>query len=135
LNHLPTPAEALFAFACSVIEPAEWSRRSQLFDALDRPTGWDAFRALALDHKLVPILARNLAWASHLLNLNLPPLDELQLIRRASLTHNLRRKAELIEICRALDARDIPFVPLKGAVLAAEVFGSLSLRMFDDNDA
>lgn len=50
------------------------------------------------------------------------------------LAHNLLLQGELLRVARALDARGIDFVPLKGVTLLQRVYGRLDARPVSDND-
>src|SRR5205807_520443 len=112
----------------------DWTSGAELIRRVSAEGAWKSVRELALRDGLFALLARSLHWAHLELGEKAPILDELQLLRRNVCASNLRLKAELFRIGAGFDDARIPFVPIKGLVLAAEVLGDLSLRSFVDQD-
>jgi len=90
------------------------------------------FRA-ALDHRVIPLLYRNL----HTLGGDAVPqsiLKQFQSHFYANAAHNLLLAQELIKILRLFEGHNIIAIPYKGPVLATSVYGDLALRQFGDLD-
>lgn len=94
---------------------------------------WAVVLELAWYHGVGSLLHRNLsACCSHLV-----PTESLtQLRQRAKAGALLNRllSQELVLLCEAFEAHGVPVMPIKGATLAASVYGDLSLRDFNDLD-
>ena len=93
---------------------------------------WNDLAAEAVHYGLAPLVHRRLqdAGAS-------PPCDVVRILRDrylASAAANMRLFHELAAILRAMDGAGIPAIPLKGASLAAIVYGDIALRPMGDID-
>ena len=122
-----------FLTACSVVEPDDWLDMRRTLPAL-RPDGWGALLGYAQEQGLAGLMARNLGWARAQLGLEVPILEKLEAARGAQLAQNLMRRAWARRVADALAGHGIPFIAVKGVVLAEEVYGDLSLRGFNDFD-
>jgi hypothetical protein len=94
---------------------------------------WDALLSGADQNAIVPLLERQLRAAAA----DLLPVAQLQRLSEAGLANTLRSlslTAAMIEILRLFHEREIVAVPYKGPVLAAQAYGDVSLRQFDDVD-
>jgi hypothetical protein len=68
---------------------------------------------------------------------DLVPLEFLIRLRRRTQAVALLNRLlaqEIIVLCEAMAARGVPVIPIKGATLAASVYGDLTLRDFNDMD-
>jgi len=94
---------------------------------------WDYLLEAASLHGIMPLLHRHLA---ALAEEAIPPaiLARLRNDYQTNARRNLTLSVDLIRLLRLLKAHEIPVVPLKGPVLAASVYGDLSLRQFGDLD-
>jgi len=93
---------------------------------------WRRIVALAQKHSVAPMLHVRLKERG----ITPPPAiaEQLRQIYLASATRNLRLFQELGDILRALQAANIPVIPLKGAWLAEAVYGNIALRPMSDVD-
>jgi len=97
------------------------------------PLDWDGLIDLACYHGVVPLLHRNLST----LCADLVPVESLTLLCRRTHAGTLLNQLlahELTVLCEAFEAHRIPVIPIKGASLAASVYGDLTLRSFSDID-
>jgi hypothetical protein len=99
------------------------------------PGNGGAVAGYAVGHGLAGLVARGLARAEEATGFHPPVRDELDRVRHGQLARRLVAKAAARRVADTLAARQIPFVPFKGIVLAEEVYGDLSLRDFGDFDA
>ncbi len=118
-----------------------WCARTVVTDELKErirqgaqgPLDWAVVLDLAWYHGVGPLLHRNLsAFCSDLV-----PAESLtQLRQRAQAGALLNRllAQELVVLCEALEAHGVPVIPIKGATLAASIYGDLTLRDFNDMD-
>jgi putative nucleotidyltransferase-like protein len=97
------------------------------------PLDWAVVLDLARYHGIGSLLHRSLsAFCSDLV-----PVESLtQLRRRAQAVALLNRllAQEIVVLCEAMAARGVPVIPIKGATLAASIYGDLALRDFNDMD-
>jgi hypothetical protein len=93
---------------------------------------WDALIGAALEHRLAPLLFLRLSEAG----VPVPPEAKLRLERESArnVFHSLANATELAMILRGFDEQNIPAMPFKGIVLAATVYGNLSMRSAGDLD-
>ncbi len=107
---------------------------SSRIDDLDlSPTDWDQLVRRARAHCVVPLVYRRLRSAPD----GTAPPDVLRSLhgraRRIAL-RNVRLFAELRAVVTSFRQANIPLMVLKGAVLAPEVYGDVSLREMSDLD-
>jgi hypothetical protein len=94
---------------------------------------WGTVFNLAEIHKLTQLLYVN--FVSHYPGI-LPPerVQQLQKIYNAQVQYILYLTGELVSLVKDFNAKEIPILPYKGPVLAAQVYGNLALRPFIDLD-
>lgn len=118
-----------------------WCARTVLTDELKarirhRAQGlldWPVVLDLAWYHGVGPLLYRNLSELCP----DLVPIESLTQLRQrahAGALFNRVLAQELVVLCAAFEASGVPVIPIKGATLAASVYGDLSLRDFSDID-
>ncbi|MFZ3216341.1 MAG: nucleotidyltransferase family protein [Candidatus Acidiferrales bacterium] len=97
------------------------------------PLDWDYLLWEAEENSITPLLERHL---SAIAPGAAPPAAQEQLKRtsRANTVRCLYLTAELIHILRLFESREIPSIPYKGPVLAAQAYGDIALREFEDLD-
>ena len=123
-------AELLLCCARTRMDPETADRIKAL---LQQGIDWEYLIQTALPHGMLPLLY----WS---LNSTCPervPKDFLERLRShfyANARHNLVLTAELLKLLGLLKTQQIPAIPFKGPVLAASVYGNLSLREFADLD-
>ena len=97
------------------------------------PLDWDFLLSEAAENSVTPLLARQLpACAADLLAPS--HLERLKDAARANAARSLMLAASLIKIVDAFRCEGIQAIPYKGPVLAAQAYGDVALREFDDLD-
>ena len=105
----------------------------QIRTLVGRGLDWDAAIPLAHEHHILPLVYRTLERVAA----DVVPSGAMDRLRYANLRNaarNLSLTAELFSILDLLQAHDIACIPYKGPVLAATVYGDISLRQFADLD-
>jgi Uncharacterised nucleotidyltransferase len=98
-----------------------------------QPLDWDYLLSEAEANSVTPLLERHLTAIA----LDCPPsaaTEQLKNTSRANTARCLYLSAELINILKLFQAQQIPALPYKGPVLAAQAYGDVALREFDDLD-
>ncbi|MGA9882965.1 MAG: nucleotidyltransferase family protein [Candidatus Acidiferrales bacterium] len=97
------------------------------------PLDWDILRAEAASNSVTPLLLRSI---SSVAPDTVPPeqLARLKNHVRAAAVRSLVLAAELIRILSEFSAAGIETIPYKGPVLAAQAYGDIALREFEDID-
>lgn len=131
LSASPRPeAELLRACARTCIAPATATRIAALLTA---GIDWTDLIETARRHRMLPLLYQNLLTTCPQL---VPPavIEHLQSTFQATARHNMLLTGELLKLLHLLETHAIRAIPFKGPVLAALVYGNLSLRPFSDLD-
>ena len=100
---------------------------------IERGIDWEFLIGSAHQHRVLPLVYRTLASAFA----NLVPKAAMDHFRGAyskNAKRNLFLTAELLKIVDLFQANNISIIPYKGPVLAASVYGEVSLRQFGDLD-
>jgi hypothetical protein len=100
---------------------------------LAEPLDWDYLFAEASENSIVPLFARNL----QAVGLDLLPATQLPRLKAVSRRNTVRCLYLVAELNRLLDlfeARGVVAFPFKGPSLAAQAYGDMVLRDFDDLD-
>jgi hypothetical protein len=94
---------------------------------------WQSLIELASRHALVPVVAQELALATSDV---VPPavLAELRARSQQGVMRSLQLSGELVDAVHAMTAFGADPMPFKGPSLAVLVYGSLSLRQYEDLD-
>ena len=97
---------------------------------------WPLLLATAARHAVVPAVHRHLARAGDHAAGDVPPaiLDALRTRSDENALRNVMLTQRLVELLDGLHAAAIPFIPLKGPVLALMAYGDVTLRQFYDLD-
>ena len=121
----------VLVLAARVRLDGETSRQMRLL--LEDGLRWDRLLSLAERHRMKPLLCWHLI--TQFADL-VPPetLGELKKRLHYQTARNLFLTARLLEILDLFDRNGIQAIPYKGPVLAASVYGNLSLREFYDLD-
>jgi hypothetical protein len=100
---------------------------------LSLPLDWNYLIAAAASNSITPLLSRNVSLAAPGA---VPPgwFAELKERARKSAIHSLLLSAELIRVLDAFAAAGIQAIPYKGPVVAAQAYGDIALREFEDLD-
>ena len=101
---------------------------AETFDKAD----WQRIMELAQKQSVAPLLYVRLKERS--ITPTPATAQQLREMYLASVARNTRLLHEVGNIFRALQAADIPVIPLKGACLAEAVYGNLALRQIGDVD-
>jgi hypothetical protein len=94
---------------------------------------WQSFIELASRHALVPLVAQELALTAPDL-LPAAVLAELRARSQQGVMRSLQLSGELVDAVHAISAFGADPMPFKGPTLAVLVYGSLSLRQYEDLD-
>lgn len=97
------------------------------------PLDWQVVLELAWYHGVGPLLYRNLST----LCADLVPIESLTQLRQRTQAGALVNRVlaqELVVLCDAFESNGVPVIPIKGATLAAAVYGDLTLRDYNDMD-
>src|SRR5256885_13498800 len=121
-------SELQILFACARVNPD----LEQVRACASREIDWHQLAAAAEFHGLNPLLCRNLQAS----NVALPKeiAAEMEGWNSATVRQNLFLSAELLRVHVELREHGIEAIPLKGPVLASELYGDLALRPFSDID-
>ena len=130
---LSAAAAEVFLKACSTLDRADWEPDSRLLASIV-PQDKEVIARLAGRQGVRGLIARNLSWAKAHGWTPSATGDELEAFRGQRLVLQLRRRRDVVELAQALSAANIDFIMLKGFVLAEEVYGDLSARVFGDCD-
>ena len=130
-GNTPCPEKQLLVCcARNSLAPAGVTRiREILAGQLD----WDYLLWEAEENSVTPLFERHLAAVAPGAA---PPTAQEQLKKtcRANTVRCLYLTAELINILRLFQSQNIPAIPYKGPVLAAQAYGDIALREFEDLD-
>jgi hypothetical protein len=127
---LSAEARLLLACAHTTIDPG---RSAAICALLQAPIRWNHLIALAEQHKVLPLLSRQLHAAAADLVLQ-PVLDLLREQALGAARQSLFLTGALLRLLDLLQSHGIPAIPLKGPLLATIAYGNLALRQFDDLD-
>src|SRR5580693_7897291 len=102
-------------------------------EILADPLDWDYLLWEAEENSITPLLDRHLSTVAPGAA---PPAAQEQLKKtcRANTVRCLYLTAELINILRLFQGQNIPAISYKGPVLAAQAYGDIALREFEDLD-
>jgi hypothetical protein len=100
---------------------------------LRKDLDWSYLRQKALRHGLMPLLYRNL---KSICPDAVPEaiMDQLQEYFFTNACRNFTLTEELLELLHLFEVHGIPAIPYKGPVLAASIYGDLTLRQVSDLD-
>lgn len=108
-------------------------KAEQLKNLLEKDIDWTYLTQLALRHGVMPLLYINL----NSICPNAVPQITLEQYRsyfHTNTLHNLFLTSELLKLLNVFAEHGIPAIPYKGPVLAASVYGNITLRQFCDLD-
>jgi Uncharacterised nucleotidyltransferase len=105
---------------------------ARIREVASEPLDWDSTLQQAEEHSLLPLLERNLRTAGALV----PPdrLARLETMARDNAKRCLALTAEVIRVLDLFKTRGISAVPYKGPITAAQAYGDLTARQFEDLD-
>jgi Uncharacterised nucleotidyltransferase len=102
-------------------------------DIAGRPLDWEYLLAEAEANSITPLVERHLSSVAP----DAAPasaLEQLKTTSRANTVRCLYLTADLLQILKLFREHEIPALPYKGPVLAAQAYGDVALREFDDLD-
>jgi hypothetical protein len=108
-------------------------RRSSVGQFADGPIDWDELQKLAVRHKMLPLVYRNLDQKPT----GIIPAEAMKGLKAAfteGAAWNLVLIAELRQVIKLFEANDIPVIPHKGPLLATMLYGNPALRQCSDLD-
>jgi hypothetical protein len=122
--------ELLLQSSGMVLSP---SREARIRNLLRQEIDWEFLIQSADYHRVVPLLYHTLSSVSP----GLVPEDAMATLRKrfqANTQHSLFLFSELIQILDLFDRHQVRAIPYKGPMLAAVLYGDVSLRQFGDLD-
>jgi hypothetical protein len=131
IQNTPCREKQLLVCCARTRVTAENARRIREIAA--QPLDWDYLLAEAEANSITPLLERHLPAIAP----DSPPPAAREQLKNTSRTNTVRclyLTAELINILKLFRAQEIPALPYKGPVLAAQAYGDVALREFDDLD-
>src|SRR5690349_1096788 len=118
--------ELLLSCARTQVEPESATRIRKL---AGQQLDWDYLMGTAYCHGVMPVLYRNLR-RSCPEAIPEPIGNDARNWFHCHVHRNLRMTGELLRLIRLLGDCGIPSLPYKGPILAASVYGDISLRFF-----
>ena len=128
----PSAAEEELLLCCARTNLDE-DTTNRIETLIDQDLDWDYLLEAASLHSIMPLLHRHLTALGERA-IPSPVLARLRDDYQTNARRNLTLSVDLIRLLRLLQKHEIPVVPLKGPVLAASVYGDISLRQFGDLD-
>lgn len=125
-------AEKRLLIACARTRMTPTAAR-QVREIAAGPIDWDFLLRTAAENSVLPLLALQLP-ATAPEAFSAEQLERLRAGARAAGIRSLQLSAELIRVVEVLRAEEILAMPYKGPVLAAQAYGDLALREFEDLD-
>jgi len=122
--------ELLLSCARTQVKPES---ANHIRDLASQQIDWEYLLATAFSHGVMPVLYRNLS-ALCPGAIPHPIRNDVRNWFQSHVQRNLRLTRELLRLIRILGERGIRTLPYKGPVLAAAVYGDISLRFFSDLD-
>ncbi len=125
------PESELLVWCARTVVTVELKERIR--QRVQGPLDWAGLLDLARYHGVGPLLYQNLS----MLCSDLVPAESLIQLRQRTQAGALLNRLlaqELVVLCEAFAAHGVPVMPIKGATLAASVYGDLTLRDFSDMD-
>ena len=111
------------------VEPAFAARIRELARA---GVDWEYFIAQAQEHSIAPLLERNLR--SCAAEIPAAVAARLASIARENALRSVAQTAELLRVVSLLESEGIGTLPYKGPVIAAQAYGDIAVRQFEDLD-
>ena len=97
------------------------------------PLDWDYLFSQAGENSVVPLLYRHLS--REVADVVAPaPMARLKGLACSSAMHSLLLTAEMVRISRIFQGEGVQVIPYKGPVLAAQIYGDIAMRDYEDLD-
>jgi len=130
-NEASCPEKRLLAYCSRTqVNPAI---AKEIRELVRGPIDWDFLLLQAAEHSVTPQISRQLSSVAAEI-VEPDHLQRLTELTRVNTMRALSLTAELVKLMAEFRSRGIPAVPYKGPVLAAQVYGDLALREFEDLD-
>jgi hypothetical protein len=130
-ENIPSPEKRLLV--CCARTQLTPEVASTIREILAGPLDWDFLLWEAEENSITPLLDRHLSAVAPGAA-PAPAQEQLKKTCRANTVRCLYLTAELINILRLFQSQTIPAIPYKGPVLAAQAYGDVALREFEDLD-
>lgn len=118
---------------CCARTRADGDLASRIRSLAAGPLDWDYLLAQAAEHSVIALLERNLRdSAAEILSANY--VAGLQAAMRVHAMRCLAQTSELVRVAGLLKSRGIRVLPYKGPVIAAQAYGDITARQFEDLD-
>lgn len=134
---IPSPSDAVCPEKQLLLCCARVKVQPEIAESIRRlvsgPLDWDYLFAEAAEHSLVPLLHRLLS-AYAMEQVPTARMDAITIAARANTARSLLLTAETVRVTGALLSGGMRAIPYKGAVLAAQAYGDVTLRQFEDVD-
>jgi Uncharacterised nucleotidyltransferase len=107
--------------------------RERIGSLVDTAIDWNFLVQTAHEHRVLPLIYRTFADGFS----DRVPKHAMERLRKAfyaNAKRNLFLTAELFQVLMTFEQHDIPVIPYKGPILAAALYGEVSLREFSDLD-
>jgi Uncharacterised nucleotidyltransferase len=130
-ENIPSPEKRLLV--CCARTQLTPEVASTIREILAGPLDWDFLLWEAEENSITPLLDRHLSAVAP----GATPAaaqEQLKKTCRANTVRCLYLTAELINILQLFQSQTIPAIPYKGPVLAAQAYGDVALREFEDLD-
>jgi hypothetical protein len=130
-EHISSPEKRLLV--CCARTKLTPEVASTIRKILTGPLDWDYLLWEAQENSITPLLERHLSAVAP----DAAPAasqEQLKKTCRANTVRCLYLTAELINILRLFQSQNIPAIPYKGPVVAAQAYGDFALREFEDLD-
>jgi hypothetical protein len=130
-EHIPSPEKRLLV--CCARTKLTPEVAATIRNILAGPLDWDYLLWEAEENSITPLLDRHLSAVAP----DAAPAavrEQLKKTCRANTVRCLYLTAELIHILRLFQSQNIPAIPYKGPVVAAQGYGDIALREFEDLD-
>ncbi len=127
----PKP-EIQLILSCARTQVNDATKR-EIKQLLEQNLDWDYVLETAAYHGVLPLLYQNI---NSITSESIPPniLKKLRYEFHSNALHNHLLHQELVRVIQFLEKHKIKAIPFKGSVLAAAVYGKLTLREFSDLD-
>jgi hypothetical protein len=130
-ENIPSPEKRLLV--CCARTKLTPEVATAIREILVGPLDWDYLLWEAEENSITPLLGRHLSAVAP----DAAPAaaqEQLKNTCRANTVRCLYLTAELINILRLFQSQNIPAIPYKGPIVAAQAYGDVALREFEDLD-
>jgi hypothetical protein len=130
-NETPCPEKRLLI--CCARTRMQSAIAEEIREIAARPLDWDYLLTAAAENSVMPLLGRHLPEVAA--NLVAPEhIERLRRACRASAIRCLSLAGELIKVVGQFQSEGILAIPWKGPILAAQAYGDMAMREYEDLD-